>query len=155
MDIVNQILDFEVFNMPVGSALMLTAAFGLSDGLSALADRLTGGRIPPLVLQTGIVAGLNNVRAVRKFAGPELTNLVSIAMLSSGINTQFKVTGTVRNLVGSVTGALPAPAPAPVATTEGNLSGHSLGATAVSAPAANQNVDDIDLALLAARGFSV
>ena len=163
-NIVNKILNVEVANLPVGKAFLLTAAFGLANGLSSTLDRLVGSflpgtGLPPIVVQAGVAAALENIGPVKNFLGADLTDLISIAALTSGINNQFNVSGTIVGLLNKVTNLLPggnvqqaiqAPVPVvPAASDQGSLSGYNLGQARTQLP----NVDDVDLALLSARGY--
>lgn len=158
----DKIMNIEVLNMPVGKAFLLTAAFGLANGLSYTIDRVSGGRIPPVLSQVGVAAALENIQPIKRFLGADLVDLTSVAALTAGINSQFNVSGLIVNAVDKVLGFIPGlstpalapPTPTP-ATESGSMSGYQMGEYKSMGQARQQlpNVDDVDLALLSARGY--
>lgn len=159
LSIVDRILDIKALGMPIGSSLLLTAAFGLSDGLTTLVDQLSKGMIPPALTPVAIAAAINNITPVKNFMGSELAELVSVAALTAGINQQFNVTGMVRGLVNQLTSLVPGvgvstPVLAPTATTE-PMAGYSMGNPSITMGQVSeaQNIDDVDMLLLSARGY--
>lgn len=162
MQIINQMMDVEVLGMPIGQAALLTAAFGLSDGLATLINRLSMGYIPSGLAPATVALAINNIRPIKSRLQPEVVNLISLAALTASINSQFNVTGMVRSgvdkLVSFIPGmapALPAPAPAATTTTE-SMSGYALGNPSMgAAPAGGANMDDVDMSILNSRGYQV
>lgn len=164
-DTVSKVLNVEVFNLPIGKAVLLTSALGVAAGISNAIDKVSGGRIPPLVTQVLVAGGMQNIKAVRQFLGNDFTQLISISALASGMNQQFGISGRIVGLLDKVTSMLPgiggpeATLPEVPAVTTDNaqipgLSGYDMGAFATEAQTQQlPNVDDIDLALLTARGY--
>lgn len=152
----------KVMNMPVGTALILSVAFGLSAGIGDIVERLAQlvlpdsplTRIPAAGVQAGIAWLVRNVGFVSNLLGDDISNFVAAAALTSGLNDLVGLSDVVRNTMDYVAAlipartsaavAAPAPAPAPV---EGAISGWSMGQAAVA-----PGMDDIDLAVMAARG---
>jgi len=162
MQFIDKIMNVEVLKMPVGKAFLLTAAFGMANGLSSTLDRMVGGRLPAIAVQAGVAAAIENLAPVKNFLGADLSELISVAALTSGINNQFNVSGTIVNLLDKVTAILPGATPmaiqAPVAATtaQSEMSGYQMGNSSSSMGQARTqipNVDDVDLALLSARGY--
>jgi len=163
MEFIDKIMGVEVLKMPVGKAFLLTAAFGMANGLSSTLDRMIGGRLPAIAVQAGVAAALENIAPIKRFLGSDLTDLISVAALTAGIDNQFSISGTIVNLLDKVTSFLPGVAPmaiqAPVSnSTEAPMSGYQMGNYPTAMATMGQgkqpvNVDDVDLALLSARGY--
>lgn len=163
MQIINQMMDVEVLGMPIGQAALLTAAFGLSDGLATLVNRLSMGYIPTGLAPATVALAINNIRPLKTKLSPEVVNLLSLASLTASINSQFNVTGMVRSgvdkLVSFIPGmspALPKPAATTTTTTTESMSGYALGNPSMgAAPAGGANMDDVDMSILNSRGYQV
>lgn len=166
MGIINQILDAKVAGIPVGAGLLMTAAFGLSDGAAQLIEGLASKVVPagvpglPLLVDGAVAWAVTNINAVNRFLTPELAQLISVAAMTAGINQTVNVTGMVRGLVNQVTGLIPGvSAPAAITTSAvaaeaAPMSGYAMGAPGNMGQVSEaQNVDDVDLLLLSARGF--
>lgn len=160
---IDKILDVEVINMPVGKAFLLTTALGLSTGIGAMVDRLSRGMIPPAMVPFGVAAMLTNIPMIKRNLGADLTDLMAITAIASGVNQQFNVTGNVVAAIDRLlsfvpgmggTAALPTTAALPAETNaSGGLSGYNMGSPMGQLPQVGPNVDDVDLTLLSARGF--
>ena len=163
MTYLDTISNIDVLKMPVGRAFLLTAAFGLANGLSGTLDRLLGGRLPAIAVQAGVAAAIENIGPIKRFLGPDAADLISVAALTAGINGQFNISGMVVNAIDKITSFLPGMSPAvasiaatstTAATTTAPLAGYPMGGYAMGAPKTQlPNVDDVDLALLSARGY--
>ncbi len=159
MNYLDTIANVNVLKMPVGRAFLLTAAFGVADGLFKTFTRMLGGRLPALAIEAGMAAALENIGPIQKFLGPDATDLIAGAALAAGINGQFDISAMISNGINSITSYLPgmsAQATPVVATT--TTSGYQMGncPTPITMGAARPqlpNVDDVDLTLLASRGY--
>ena len=165
-DAVSKVLNVEVMNLPIGKAVLLTSALGIAAGVSNAIDKMSGNRVPPLVTQLLVAGGMENIPAIKNFLGRDFTQLVSISALASGLNQQFGISGRIVGMLDKVTSMLPAvgseevsalPTTTTTPTTESSqagLSGYDMGTYSQdSQTQALSNVDDIDLALLTARGY--
>lgn len=159
MNYLDTVANVNVLNMPLGRAFLITAAFGVADGLFTTFTRVLGGRLPALAIEVGVAAALENIGPIRKFLGANATDLIAEAALVAGVNGQFNVSNMISNGIKSITSYLPgiAPQATPVVVstaTQGYQMGNcpmpiTMGAARTQLP----NVDDVDLALLASRGY--
>jgi hypothetical protein len=148
-------------NMPIGTALILSVAFGLSAGIGDIVERLARyalpdsplTRIPAAGVQAGIAWLVRNVGFVTNLLGDDISNFVAAASLTSGINDLVGLSDVVRNTMDYVAALIPARTPAITAPTpvaapvEAATSGWPMGQATVA-----PGMDDIDLAVMAARG---
>lgn len=164
--IVDKIMNVEVLKMPVGKAFLLTAAFGLANSLSSTLDRVIGGgRIPAIIAPLGIAAAIENIGPINRFLGGDVSDLIAVAALTSGINNQFDVSGMIINAIDKITSFIPGlssqvitqlPVTQATSLTTAPMSGYQMGNYPSSMGLAKTqlpNVDDVDLALLSARGY--
>lgn len=167
-DSVQKVLDVEVMNLPIGKAVLLTSALGVAAGLTNAINKVSGGKIPPIATTLLVAGGVENIPYIEQFLGKDLTQLISISALASGLNQQFQVSGRIVGLLDRVTNMLPSIGSSSVNdvvtttetqssdTSQGSegLSGYDMGAYSNSAQMQQlPNVDDIDLALLSASGY--
>lgn len=162
-NITKKVLDVQVANLPIGKAVVLTTALGVAAGLANTVDSVTKGKIPPIATQAIVAGAMGNIPVIEKFLGKDMTQLISISALTSGINQQFGVSGRIVDLLNTVTSLIPgvdltvpmtiASEPETETQQDSGLSGYSMGAYSAPEPQQLPNVDDIDLALLNARGY--
>ena len=108
--VIKPISTFQVAKVPVGKALVLSAGMGFGDVLKALVARFAPAGIagsPGMAqLLTGFAAAwaLSNTKFVRNILGPELSDLVGLAIMADTIDDQVNVRQTVTNFLAQLTG---------------------------------------------------
>ena len=161
-DFLGGLPDWRFLNMPTGTALILSVAFGLSAGIGDIVERVAQlvmpnalSRVPAVVAQGGIAWLVENVGFVRNLLGADIADFVSAAALTSGINDAVRLSDLVRNGLDMVAALIPARAPVAIAATTTApapeaTSGYPMGQATVA-----PGMDDIDLAVLSARGVPI
>lgn len=169
MNIVDTLFNFKPFDLPVGIAVMLAVAMGLADGIGDVITSVTGAFAPAglagfvgLAGNVGVAMLAQKVNVVNRFLGADLADLVGVAAMLAGVDNLMNtvgvpgIPGMISGTISKVAGFLPLPgaamaAPMAVAPAEAATSGYSMGAAAE----AGATVDDVDMALLSARGYNV
>lgn len=170
MNIIDTLYQFKPFDLPVGTAVMLAVAMGLADGVGDVITNVAGAFAPAglapfvgLAGNVGVAVLTQKVNMINRFLGSDLSDLVSVATMLSGVDNLTNafglpgISGGISMSIGKIAGFLPLPGgavmgpPAPAVTAEAATSGYSLGEPAEAGAA----VDDVDMALLSARGYNV
>lgn len=166
-NLLDQVFGFKMFNLPVGTSVMLAAAMGIADGLADFLTAIGSAFLPGglagfagLLGNTGVAALIENVPMVNRFLGPDLSDLVSVAALATGVEGLFQsfglpgVQGGISRTIGMITSPvvkmLPAPRMAAASTqTQTQTGGYNIGAAAATTTSPR---DDVDMTLLISRG---
>jgi len=96
----SQLNRFDISNIPVGKALILSGGMGVVDGLKGLLERF----IPPLWTGAALGIGIMVVPQVKQFLGVPMAELLSAGLIADAINDQVDLRGRVRGWLDGLLG---------------------------------------------------